>query len=61
MTTEAGESVGSANDVVLSFVKALNDEDFAVARNCVADDMKFIGVLGQRDGADAYFADMQHM
>ena len=61
MTTEAGSTVGSANDVVLSFIKALNDEDFAAARNCAADDLKFIGVLGQRDGADAYFADMQHM
>ncbi|SEO03500.1 SnoaL-like domain-containing protein [Mucilaginibacter gossypiicola] len=61
MATEAGASIGSANDVVLSFVKALNDEDFVTARNCAADDLKFIGVLGHRDSADAYFADMQHM
>jgi predicted ester cyclase len=61
MATEANAPLGSANDVVLSFIKALNEEDFATARNCADDDLKFIGVLGHRDGADAYFTDMQRM
>ncbi|AYL96926.1 nuclear transport factor 2 family protein [Mucilaginibacter celer] len=61
MATEAGAPIGSANDIVLSFIKALNDEDFAEARKCASDDLKFIGVLGERDGAEAYFTDMERM
>ncbi|MEO3404645.1 nuclear transport factor 2 family protein [Mucilaginibacter sp. CAU 1740] len=61
MATEAGASIGNANDIVLSFIKALNDEDFAAARKFAADDLKFIGVLGERDGAEAYFTDMERM
>jgi limonene-1,2-epoxide hydrolase len=51
----------SSKEVVFAFVDALNREDFQTARNCVADDMKFVGVLGSRDGGDAYFRDMKHM
>lgn len=61
MTTEASSTVGGANDIVLSFIKALNDEDFAAARNSAADDLKFIGVLGERDNAETYFTDMRKM
>lgn len=61
MSTEAGSPIGSANDVVLSFIKALNDEDFATARKCTSDDLKFVGVMGERDGAEAYFTDMERM
>jgi SnoaL-like protein len=45
----------------LSFIDALNKEDFKTARNFLADDMKFIGVLGTREGADVYIADMEKM
>lgn len=51
----------SPMEVVMSCVRALNEEDFAKARNLVSDDMTFAGVLGSRDGADAYFADMERM
>jgi limonene-1,2-epoxide hydrolase len=51
----------SAKDTVLSFIKAMNAEDFSAARGYVAPDMDFIGVLGTRHGADAYFADMEKM
>jgi len=51
----------SAKEVVMNFVKALNAEDFKTARSYAHDNMKFVGVLGQRDGADAYFKDMEHM
>jgi limonene-1,2-epoxide hydrolase len=61
MATEANAPLGSANDVVLQFIKALNEEDFAAARGHAADDLKFIGVLGERDGADTYFTDMRRM
>lgn len=48
-------------ELVTQFLAAINDEDFTLARNYAADDLQFIGVLGSRDGADAYFADMTNM
>ena len=51
----------NAKEVVISFIKALNSEDFNAARVFAADDIKFIGVLGTRDGAEAYFKDMEKM
>jgi len=47
--------------IVKDFIEALNNEDFDTARQYVTDDMRFIGVMGSRDGADAYFTDMRHM
>lgn len=54
-------NTNNATETVLSFIDALNDEDLKAARNYVADDMKFVGVLGTRNGADAYFKDMERM
>lgn len=54
-------TISSAKDVVLSFLKALNESDFKEARNYVHDNLSFVGVLGKRDGADAYFRDMEKM
>ncbi|MDJ1495410.1 nuclear transport factor 2 family protein [Cytophagaceae bacterium DM2B3-1] len=51
----------STKETVLSFIEALNKEDFALARRLVHDDLTFIGALGTRNGADAYFADMERM
>ena len=51
----------SAKQTVLAFIKGLNDKDFEAAREYVADDMKFIGVLGSSNNADAYFDDVKHM
>ncbi len=48
-------------EVVLSLVHALNNEDFKEARNFVDEKMTFVGVLGSRDGANAYFKDMELM
>lgn len=50
-----------AKDTVLSFIDALNAEDFKTARQYADKDMNFIGVLGTRHGADPYFADMEKM
>lgn len=50
-----------AMNAVLSCVKAINDLDFKTARKYVRADMVFRGVLGARDGAEAYFADMEKM
>jgi len=57
----SASSESSARDVVLSFVAALNKEDFAAARGYVSDEISFVGVLGSRQGADAYFNDMERI
>lgn len=51
----------NAREVVLSCVDAINREDFTAARQYVSDDMSFTGVLGSRQGNDAYFKDMEKM
>jgi ketosteroid isomerase-like protein len=51
----------NAKEIVLSCINALNNEDFKAARNYASDDMTFVGVLGTRNGAEAYFRDMEHM
>ena len=63
MLAENYPAVAAVNvkQFVLSFIKALNKEDFKAARAYVSDDMKFVGVLGSRDSADAYFKDMERM
>jgi hypothetical protein len=53
--------VQDAKEVVMSCVNAINTEDFRAARQYVADDMSFVGVLGSRQGADSYFTDMERM
>ena len=37
------------------------EEDWKVARQYVGDDLSFVGVLGSRQGADAYFNDMKRV
>jgi len=51
----------TAKETVLLFLNALNSEDFEAARKYVHDDLKFIGVMGERDSADAYISDMEKM
>lgn len=50
-----------AGEIVMACIEALNAEDFTKARSYVSDNMQFIGVLGSRDGGDAYFEDMKKM
>ncbi|MGM9475732.1 nuclear transport factor 2 family protein [Pedobacter sp. GSP4] len=47
--------------VVLDFIKALNAEDFDLARQQLHDDMTFKGVMGERHGAETYIGDMEKM
>jgi len=54
-------TTGNNKKKLIAFLNAITDEDFATARQLAADDLKFKGVLGSRDGADAYFADMEKM
>jgi hypothetical protein len=59
---ETTEKAGSHSEkVVKAFITAVNDEDFITARALVNDDLKFDGVMGSRDSADAYFEDMKRM
>jgi hypothetical protein len=51
----------SAKELVISCIKALNEEDFNSARSYMSNDFKFEGVLGSRDSAEAYFEDMKKM
>lgn len=50
-----------SKEVVLHFLDALNSEDFDTVKTLLADDMTFDGVMGKRDGADAYVDDMRKM
>lgn len=50
-----------SRQIVLDFIKAMNDFDYEKARTFVMDDFNFVGVLGTRNGAEAYFNDMQKM
>ncbi len=59
--TDAKSTPAKAKEVVLTFVNALNEDDFETARGCLSDDMVFDGVLGHRDGADTYISDMKKM
>lgn len=57
----AASTASNAKEVVLTFINALNKEDFETARDCLSEDMVFDGVLGHRDGADTYISDMKKM
>jgi len=51
----------NAKVIVQDFLNALNAEDFDLARQQLHDHMHFKGVMGERDGADVYIADMKKM
>ena len=53
--------IRAAEQVVMACVEAINKEDFQTARRYVSDDMSFVGVLGSRQGASAYFNDMERL
>jgi len=63
MTTDHSEMPAGwdARRVVMACVEAINAEDFNNARRFVNDGMVFEGVLGSRNGAEAYFDDMRKM
>lgn len=50
-----------AKEVVLACVEAITKEDFQLVRTYIAPDMQFSGVLGARDGLEAYVQDMEKM
>ncbi len=50
-----------AGEIVMACINALNREDFKAARKYTTDNFSFVGVLGSRNGAEAYFNDMEKM
>jgi hypothetical protein len=50
-----------AREMVLAYLNALNDENFALAKQYISTDFSFEGVLGTRKGSDSYIADMEKM
>jgi hypothetical protein len=54
-------STDQAKEVVLGLGKALNDENFEIARRYVTDDMKYVGPFGCRDGAEAYLREIERL
>ena len=60
-TDNIAAPVDSAKEVVLAFIEALNNHDYDSAREYLNDSMTFVGVLGARNGADAYMDDMSRM
>jgi hypothetical protein len=59
--TAAKESATRPLTVVKTFLEAINKLDFQTARDCVSNDMQFLGVLGNVEGADEYFRQMEKM
>jgi hypothetical protein len=55
------ETEKNAKEVVMSCVKALNEENFELAKQYVSHNISFVGVMGSRQGAQAYFDDMERM
>jgi len=51
----------SAGQIVSSFLDAMNRYDYTAAKTLVTEDLSFDGVLGKRNGAEAYFNDMDKM
>jgi hypothetical protein len=54
-------SLANSKQTVLDFIGALNHFDYEKAKDFVSDDLSFVGVLGTRNGSDAYFNDMRKM
>ena len=61
MTETANHAKSTAKAIVLSYLDSLNKEDFDAAKLLLTDDINFKGVLGTREGAEAYMQDMRKM
>jgi hypothetical protein len=59
MALQEQASGNEAKEVVLGLGKALNDENFEMARGFVSDDMQYTGPFGVRNGAEAYLQEIQ--
>ena len=59
--TRQQDHPGTSQQLVLEFLEMINKETFDQARKMLADDFTFKGVMGSRNGADAYMDDMRKM
>jgi ketosteroid isomerase-like protein len=48
------DSRSDVREVVISYLKALNDQDFKAARSYLKDDMTFLAPIASHNSADAY-------
>jgi ketosteroid isomerase-like protein len=48
------DSKTNAKELVISYLKALNDQDFKTARSHLKDDMTFLAPIASHNSADAY-------
>jgi hypothetical protein len=55
------KSASNSKEVVMSYLKTLNEEDFKHARTCMSDDLSSQGPLDSRHGAEVYFKEMEQM
>ena len=55
------ETSNKSKEMVLSFLEALNHEDFKKAEECLNKDFTFKGPMGERNGAREYMEDMKKM
>ncbi len=55
------ETEKKSKEIVLSFLEALNKEDFKKAKECLNKDFTFRGPMGERNGAAEYVEDMKKM
>lgn len=53
--------MGKNKEIVTSFIKELNEENFDAARKLLNPPFSFKGPLGERNGADIYIDDMKKM
>jgi limonene-1,2-epoxide hydrolase len=51
----------NAKEVVISYLKALNDQDFKAARSYLNDNMTFQAPIASHSSADAYFRENERL
>jgi limonene-1,2-epoxide hydrolase len=51
----------NAKKVVISYLKALNDQDFKAARSYLNDNMTFLAPIASHNSADAYFNENERL
>lgn len=60
LSEEQKVNAGAAK-IVLSFLSALNNEDFDGAADYVNEDLQFTGILSSRKGAQSYLNNMRQL
>jgi limonene-1,2-epoxide hydrolase len=61
MTTQAGTASDDVKHVIGKFAKALNDENFQLARKYVSDGIKNSNPISSHDNAEAYFEELERL